>query len=104
MSANTAEQLEAMSFYDWYESREGVMASDAEKRRRAALFVKHVVMAVYYDPCHPKARPADRRRVERLNLQQFNQCIAQRWPLPRLPRPTVQAPTVSLDPALLESI
>ena len=98
------EQTEAMSFYDWYESKEGHAATDAEKHRRAALFVKHVVMAMYYDSTHPNVRPADRRRVYRLNLKQFNKCIANHSPLPRLPRPTAQAPTVSLDPALLESI
>ncbi len=95
---------QAMSFYEWYNSKAGENASQDEKRRRAALFVKHVVMPVYYDKEFPNARASDRRRVYRLNLAQFNQCIAQRTPLPRLPSPNWVLPDVSVDAALMESI
>lgn len=103
MSDETEEQ-QAMSFYEWYNSKAGEKVSQDEKRRRAALFVKHVVMPVYYDKEFPNARPSDRRRVYRLNLTQFNQCIAQRTPLPRLPSPKWPLPDVSVDAALMESI
>lgn len=95
---------QAMSFYEWYNSKAGEKAPQDEKRRRAALFVRHVVMPLYYDREFPNARPSDRRRVYRLNLAQFNQCIAQRTPLPRLPSPKSQLPDVSVDAALMESI
>lgn len=95
---------QAMSFYEWYNSKAGEKAPQDEKRRRAALFVRHVVMPLYYDREFPNARPSDRRRVYRLNLAQFNQCIAQRTPLPRLPSPKWQLPDVSMDAALMESI
>lgn len=98
-------QLEAMSFYDWYESRDGQCASEAEKRRRAAAFVKHVVMGMYYQDRAVGQRAAvERRRAYRANLKLFNDCITNGWPLPSLPRPQNHSPTVALDPALLESI
>lgn len=102
---SNAEQLEAMSFYEWYESREGHRASEAEKRRRAAAFVKHVVMGMYYQGRAVGHRAAvERKHAYRANLKLFNDCIANGWPLPSFPPPRNHSPAVALDPALLESI
>lgn len=93
-----------MSFYDWYESAEGKRATLQEKLKRASDFVKYVLMEHFVDQLYPGMKPAERRRVYRLNLAEFNHCIRADQPLPARLRPQHTRPSVPMDTALVDSI
>lgn len=98
------EVTEAMSFYEWYESKEGQKAPEKEKYKRAAAYVKHVIMGIYVDQLYPDMPPHERRRVHRRNLAAYNHSIRTGVALPPPLRPVPKQAPIAMDASLVDSI
>lgn len=82
--STTQDEPVAIGFYRWYAANP--QADRQEKRKRAALYIRRVLVPLWLE-CHPKQENTPQcRRYHRQLLQCYYQCIDQDSELPPEPR------------------